>query len=92
VFNEPINRRLEVVENTAGEVNKAAEAERRIDELRQVGQAALQSWAERRQRVVEQSYRCGRGGQQMRHSERERRSVVVSVRKSSAALACKGTI
>jgi uncharacterized protein YjiS (DUF1127 family) len=53
---ERINRLLEVVENAAGDVNKAAEAERRvIAELRQIGQEALQDWAVRRQQVVEQA-------------------------------------
>jgi len=51
-----ISKLLEVVENAAGDVNKAAEAERRvIEELRQLGQEALQGWAERRQEVVEQA-------------------------------------
>jgi hypothetical protein len=94
---ERIARLMEVVENAAGNVNKAAEAERRvIAELRQLGQAALQDWAVRRQQVVEQAaeadwrlswkekkrlywyscygsiwvieqtYRCGRGGKQIR--------------------------
>ena len=53
---ERISTLLEVVENAAGDVNKAAEAERRvIEELRQLGQEALQGWAERRQEVVEQA-------------------------------------
>lgn len=52
---ERINRLLEVVENAAGEVNKAAEAERRvIAALRQLGQEALQGWAARRQEVLDQ--------------------------------------
>lgn len=55
-FYEPINRLLEVVENAAVDVNKAAAAERRvIEELRKSGQEALQGWAERRQQVVEQT-------------------------------------
>jgi hypothetical protein len=53
---ERINRLLEVVENAAGDVNKAAEAERRvIEELRQIGQEALQGWATRRQEVLAQA-------------------------------------
>jgi hypothetical protein len=53
---ERISKLLEVVENSAGDVNQAAEAERRvIEELRQLGQEALQGWAERRQEVVEQA-------------------------------------
>ena len=39
---------LNVVENTAGDLEKADDAERRvIDELRQMGNEALTSWAER---------------------------------------------
>ncbi len=53
---ERISRLLEVVENAAGDVDKAADAERRvIEELRQMGQEALQGWAERRREVVEQA-------------------------------------
>lgn len=53
---ERISRLLEVVENAAGDVDKAADAERRvIEELRQMGQEALQGWAERRQEVVERA-------------------------------------
>jgi hypothetical protein len=37
---------LAVVENAAGDVEKAAEAERRVtEELRQMGHEALQAWA-----------------------------------------------
>jgi hypothetical protein len=39
---------LEVVENAAGDVEKAAEAERRVtEELRQMGNEALHAWARR---------------------------------------------
>ena len=45
---------LDVVENAAGDTVKADEAEQRLaEELRQMGQEALQSWAERRQARVE---------------------------------------
>ena len=45
-----------VVENAAGDVVKADEAEQRvIEELRQLGQQALQSWAERKQVCVERA-------------------------------------
>ena len=41
-----IERLLDVVENTQGEVVKADEAEQRcVEELRKMGQAALQAWA-----------------------------------------------
>ena len=47
-----IEQLLGVVENAAGDVAKAAEAERRvIEQVRQLGQEALQSWAERRQQA-----------------------------------------
>jgi hypothetical protein len=53
---ERISKLLEVVENSAGDVNQAAEAERRvIEELRQLGHVALHGWAERRQEVLEQA-------------------------------------
>ena len=53
---ERITRLLEVVENAAGDANQAAEAERRvIEELRQMGQEALQGWAERRQEVLDRA-------------------------------------
>jgi hypothetical protein len=55
---------LRVVENAQGDVEKAAEAERRlIEELRQMGQEALQGWAERRQRVLEQAAEADPGVQ-----------------------------
>ena len=49
-----ISELVAVVENAAGEVVKADEAEQRvIEELRQIGQSALQSWAERKRAQVE---------------------------------------
>jgi len=45
---------LDVVENAAGDATKADEAEQRVfEELRLVGQQAIQSWAERKQQRVE---------------------------------------
>lgn len=45
---------LAVVENAAGDIVKADEAEQRvIEELRALGQSALQGWAERKQRRVQ---------------------------------------
>ena len=45
---------LAIVENAAGDIVKADEAEERvIGELRQLGQSALQGWAERKQRRVQ---------------------------------------
>ncbi len=53
---ERISELVAVVENAAGDVVKADEAEQRvIEELRQIGQTALQSWAERKQALVEQA-------------------------------------
>lgn len=53
---ERISRLLEVVENTDGDVVKADEAEQRVlEELRKMGQEALQSWADRKQERVEQA-------------------------------------
>ena len=45
---------LAIVENAAGDIVKADEAEQRvIEELRALGQSALQGWAERKQRLVQ---------------------------------------
>jgi hypothetical protein len=52
---ERISELVAVVENAAGDVVKADEAEQRvIEELRQIGQQALQSWAARKQACVAQ--------------------------------------
>jgi hypothetical protein len=41
---------LDVVENASGDVVKAHQAEQRVfEELRQMGQEAIQAWAERKQ-------------------------------------------
>jgi hypothetical protein len=53
---ERISELVAVVENAAGDVVKADEAEQRvIEELRQIGQTALQSWAQRKQAQVERA-------------------------------------
>lgn len=53
---ERISDLVAVVENAAGDVVKADEAEQRvIEELRQIGQAALQGWAERKSACVERA-------------------------------------
>ena len=45
---------LALVENAAGDIVKADEAEQRvIEELRALGRRALQGWAERKQRRVQ---------------------------------------
>ena len=45
---------LDVVDNSSGDVVKAAEAEQRVvEELRQMGQEALQAWAERKHSRIE---------------------------------------
>jgi hypothetical protein len=45
---------LDVVENAAGDANKADETEQLVfEELRQMGQQAIQAWAERKQQHVE---------------------------------------
>ena len=51
-----ISQLIDVVENAQGDVVKADEAERRvIEELRRLGQEAIQGWAERRQETVERA-------------------------------------
>lgn len=53
---------LAIVENADGDIVKADEAEERvIQELRQLGQSALQGWAERKQRRVQRESE-GRSG------------------------------
>ena len=50
-------RMLEVIENAAGDIEKAAEAERRvIEELRQMGNEVLHGWALRQQQKKEQEF------------------------------------
>lgn len=51
---ERIERMLDVMENADGEVVKADEAEQRfIEELRKIGQEALQGWAEGQQEQLD---------------------------------------
>ena len=53
---ERISRLLEVVENASGDVVKADEAEQRVlEELRKMGQEALQSWADRKNERIERA-------------------------------------
>ena len=56
-FKARIERLLDVVENAAGDIVKAAEAERRvIEELRQMGNEVLHGWALRQQQKKEQEF------------------------------------
>jgi hypothetical protein len=55
---------LAIVENADGDIVKADEAEERvIEELWQLGQSALQGWAERKQRHVQKGEREASGSQ-----------------------------
>jgi len=48
---------LEIVENAAGDIEKAAEAERRVtEELRQMGNEVLHGWARRQQQKKEEEF------------------------------------
>jgi PP-loop superfamily ATP-utilizing enzyme len=52
-----IEAMLAIIENAGGDVEKAAEAERRIiEELRQMGNEVLHGWARRQQQKKEQEY------------------------------------
>lgn len=52
-----IESMLAIIENAGGDVEKAAEAERRIiEELRQMGNEVLHSWARRQQQKKEEEY------------------------------------
>ena len=55
-------RMLDVIENAAGDIEKAAEAERRvIEELRQMGNEVLHNWACRQQQKKEKEFDSKRG-------------------------------
>ena len=50
-------RMLDLIENAAGDVEKAAEAERRVtEELRQMGNEVLHSWARRQEQKKEENF------------------------------------
>src|SRR5437763_1293839 len=50
-------RMLDGIENAAGDIEKAAEAERRvIEELRQMGNEVLHGWAHRQQQKKEEEF------------------------------------
>jgi hypothetical protein len=52
-----IETMLAIIENAGGDVEKAAEAERRIiEELRQMGNEVLHSWARHQQQKTEEEY------------------------------------
>jgi hypothetical protein len=52
-----IEAMLSIIENAGGDVEKAAEAERRIiEELRQMGNEVLHGWARRQQQKKEKEY------------------------------------
>ena len=53
---------LAIIENAGGDVEKAAEAERRIiEELRQMGNEVLHGWARRQQQKKEEEYKAKPG-------------------------------
>ena len=50
---------LDVVENSSGDVVKADEAEHRVlEEIRRLGQQAIQVWADRKQQKMILEYDC----------------------------------
>lgn len=52
-----VERMLELIENAAGDVEKAAEAENRvIEELQQTGNEVLHGWARRQQQKKEEEF------------------------------------
>jgi hypothetical protein len=72
-----IEELLDVVDNRSGEANKADDAEDLIwEELRQIGQRAMQEWAERKQEriVVESENRKELGRKEKKGSTGTRRS------------------
>ena len=57
-----IETMLGIIENAGGDIEKAAEAERRIiEELRQMGNEVLHGWARRQQEKKEQEYNATPG-------------------------------
>jgi hypothetical protein len=57
-----IERMLEVVENSGGDVEKASTAEEHVtEELRQMGKEVLHSWAQRQEQKKEEKYSNKRG-------------------------------
>ena len=57
-----IEAMLTIIENSGGDVEKAAEAERRIiEEMRQMGNEVLHSWARRQQQKKEEEYKAQPG-------------------------------
>src|SRR5438093_2560245 len=57
-----IEAMLGIIENAGGDVEKAAEAERRIiEELRHMGNEVLHSWARHQQQKKEEEYNTQRG-------------------------------
>ena len=57
-----IEAMLSIIENAGGDVEKAAEAERRIiEELRQMGNEVLHGWARRQQQKKAEEYNAKPG-------------------------------
>ena len=57
-----IETMLAIIENAGGDVEKAAEAEKRIiEEMRQLGSEVLHSWARRQQEKKEEEYNAKPG-------------------------------
>src|SRR2546428_5212804 len=57
-----IETMLSIIENSGGDVEKAAEAERRIiAEMRQIGNEVLHGWARRQQQKKEEEYTAKAG-------------------------------
>jgi hypothetical protein len=56
-FRDKVKEMLDIMDNKSGEANKADDAEDLIwEELRQMGQRAMQDWAERKnERIVAES-------------------------------------
>ncbi len=57
-----IDAMLDIMENSGGDVEKAAEAERRIiEEMRQMGNEVLHGWARRQQQKKEEEFNAKAG-------------------------------
>ena len=94
-----IESMLAIIENAGGDVEKAAEAERRIiEELRQMGNEVLQSWARRQQQKKEEEYNTKPGVNRKEkkarlvHATGENRNSRTDLQSRSGEGACQPTL
>jgi len=86
-----VERMLDLIENAAGDVEKAAEAERRVtEELRQMGNEVLHGWARRQEQKKEEKFNdkegVNRKGKKplLVHAIRENRKMLIDLAHNGA--------